>query len=94
MAHPDQPAPEWIRGNRTGGECALIPLAAEPKSAAWKIALAAWLKRRCSAPNRGMGEQPHRDASDAVSRYVGDVNRGDRAAAAGKIHELTPKIRG
>ena len=72
----------------------MILLAAEPKSAAWKIALAAWLKRRCRAPHRGMGEQPHRGAPAAVSRYVGDVKRGDRAAAAGKIHELTPKIRG
>ena len=72
----------------------MIPLNAEPKSAAWKIVLAAWLKRRCRDPHRGIGEQPQRDASDAVSRYVGDVNRGDRAAAAGKIHERTPEVKG
>jgi hypothetical protein len=63
----------------------LIPLTAEPKSAAWKIALAAWLKRQCSAPNRWLAEQLHRGASDAVSRYVGDVKRGDRAGRSGKI---------
>ena len=82
MAHPDRPG--MAQSNRTWGERALIPLNAEPKSAAWKIVLAAWLKRRCRAPHRGMGEQPHRGASDAVSRYVGDVKRGDRAGRSGK----------
>ena len=72
----------------------MIPLAAEPKSAAWKIALAAWLKRRCSAPNRRTAEQLYRGAPAAVSPYVGDVKRGDRAAAAGKLHERTPEVKG
>ena len=72
----------------------MIPLTAEPKSAAWKIALAAWLKRRCRAPNRGIAEQLHRGAPAAVSPSVGDVKRGDKAAAAGKIHERTPEVKG
>ena len=68
--------------------------AAEPKSAAWKIALAAWLKRGSSVFNRWIAEQLNRGAPNAVGRYVGDVNRADRAAAVEKLHELSTKVRG
>ena len=43
----------------------LLSAAAEPKSAAWKIALAVWLKRGSSVPNRWIAEQLHRGAPDA-----------------------------
>ena len=73
------------QSNRTGGECALIPLAAEPKSAAWKIALAAWLKRRCSAPNRARtGKHPNDRRTDTQQ----GKHRGNHREA--KFHgELT-----
>ena len=92
MAHPDRPG--MAQSNRTWGERALIPLNAEPKSAAWKIALAAWLKRGSSVFNRWIAEQLNRGAPNAVGRYVDDVNRADRAAAVEKLHELSTKVRG
>jgi hypothetical protein len=59
----------------------LPPAPAEPKSAPWKVALAAWLKRHTSATNRWLTERLHMGPPDAVSRYVGEVRGGKRPAA-------------
>jgi len=53
-----------------------------PKSAPWKIALAAWLKSNTSVLNRWLSEQLHMGPPDAVSRYVGELRLGKRPAAA------------
>jgi len=55
--------------------------AADPKSAPWKMALAAWLKLRTSATNRWLTDRLRMGPPDAVSRYVGEVRAGKRPAA-------------
>lgn len=50
-----------------------------PRSAAWKVALAYWLKQHSSAHNRWIGQQLSMGHPDAVSRYVNDPAR--RASA-------------
>ena len=66
----------------------LLGAAAESKSAPWKIALATWLKRGSSVPNRWISEHLHMGPPDAVSRYVGEVTRGEPSRAeAGAILE-------
>jgi putative transposase len=60
----------------------LSEAAAAPKSAPWKIALAAWLKSNTSVLNRWLSEQLHMGPPDAVSRYVGELRLGKRPAAA------------
>ncbi|MBC7368700.1 MAG: hypothetical protein H7343_18140 [Undibacterium sp.] len=62
----------------------------------WKIALAAWLKRGSSVPNRWISEHLHMCPPDAVSRYVGEVTRGDvsRAEAGMILEQFTTKVRG
>ncbi|HZZ59153.1 MAG TPA: hypothetical protein VFE31_15085 [Opitutaceae bacterium] len=52
-----------------------------PKSAPWKIALAAWLKGNTSVFNRWLSEQLNMGPPDAVSRYVGELRSGKRPAA-------------
>jgi REP element-mobilizing transposase RayT len=68
--------------------------AGAPKSAAWKVALAAWLKRDTSVSNRWLTEQLRMGAPDAVSRYVGEVVREERKDAAQLVVELTTRVRG
>jgi len=53
-----------------------------PKSAPWKIALASWIKRHSSVPNRWLSEQLHMGPPDAVSRYIGELSKGGRLQAA------------
>ncbi len=88
---------DWSR-RLTAGLQALDRNAADaasaPKSAPWKVAVAAWMKRQCSVPNRWLGEQLHMGPPDAVSRYVSEVARGDREEAAGLLEALTTKVRG
>ena len=57
----------------------------EPKSAPWKIALAAWLKRQTSATNPWLTAHLHMGPPDAVSRYVGEVRLGKRPLAAAPL---------
>ena len=69
---------------------------AAPKSAPWKIAVATSLKQRTSVSNRWLTERLHMGPPDAVSRYVGECQRGQRAAAQVRLKELTrtTKVRG
>lgn len=66
----------------------------EPKSAMWKIAIAAWLKQRTSVSNRWLTERLHMGPPDAVSRYVGELRNGQRAGAELLVNKLTTKVRG
>ena len=75
---------QWAAWLETGArllERDLNRASVEPKSAPWKIALAAWLQGRTGAPNRWLGERLHMGPPDAVSRYVGELRRGQRPEA-------------
>jgi REP element-mobilizing transposase RayT len=88
---------EWTRRLTAGLHAlgyTLSDAGAAAKSAPWKIALAAWLKRQCSTSNRWLSEQLKMGPPDAVSRYVGDLGRGDRTEAAALVARLTTKVRG
>jgi putative transposase len=65
---------------------------AAPKSAPWKVALAAWLKRHTSATNRWLTERLHMGPPDAVSRYVGETGEGRRPAAGEILSTLTATV--
>ncbi len=67
---------------------------AERKSAAWKIAVATWLKQRTSVTNRWLTEQLQMGPPDAVSRYVSECQNGERAEAQLLTDKLTTNIRG
>ncbi|MEO6874318.1 MAG: transposase [Opitutaceae bacterium] len=68
--------------------------ASAPKSASWKIALATWLKVRTSVSNRWLTEQLNMGAPDAVSRYAGECERGQRHEAQMLVDKLTTRARG
>lgn len=65
-----------------------------PKSAPWKIALAAWVKQHSSVSNGWLGEQLVMGPPDAVSRYVGELRDGKRREAGELLAELTTIVRG
>lgn len=67
---------------------------AEPKSAPWKIAVAAWLKQRSSVSNRWLTEQLGMGAPDAVSRYVSECKKSQRPEAQLVNDRLTTRVRG
>jgi REP element-mobilizing transposase RayT len=54
----------------------------DPKSATWKIALAAWMKAQSQASNGWLVTELQMGAAGAVSRMVGKFNRGNREADA------------
>jgi hypothetical protein len=62
---------------------------ADPKSAPWKVALAAWLQGRTGATNRWLGEHLQMGPPDAVSRYIGEMKRGQRPEA-GRLAATLP----
>ncbi|MDB6167874.1 MAG: hypothetical protein JWM88_738 [Verrucomicrobia bacterium] len=66
----------------------------QPKAAPWKIAIATWLKSRTSVNNRWLAEQLHLGGPDAVSRYVGECQRGVRKEARRLLDGLVTDIRG
>jgi putative transposase len=70
-----------------GRELATAPT--EPKSAPWKIALAAWLRRHTSATNPWLTAHLHMGPPDAVSRYVSEVRLGKRPLAAAPLALLS-----
>lgn len=63
----------------------------EPKSALWKVSLAALLKQKTSATNVWITKQLNMGTSDAVSRYVSEFRKadGDKGVA---FKELTTKV--
>lgn len=63
----------------------------EPKSAVWKVSLAALLKQKTSATNVWITKQLNMGTPDAVSRYVSEFRKadGDKNMA---FKELTTKV--
>ena len=59
----------------------------ERKSAEWKVAIAAFMKRRTNVSNPWLGEHMNMGAPAAVSRYVGGFMR-DRPRANSDYLEL------
>ncbi len=66
----------------------------EPKSAPWKIAVAAWLKQRSSVSNRWLTDHLGMGPPDAVSRYVGELKKSQRPEAQLVNDRLTTRVRG
>jgi len=66
--------------------------AAEPKSADWKVAIAAHMKTRLLCRNNWLGEQLSMGSESGVSRYVGQLLRGERPAAAKIFKRLNAKF--
>lgn len=88
---------DWTERLQTGLRVlrqSLSDAGSSPKSAPWKIALAAWLKGQCSVSNRWLAEQLGMGPPDAVSRYVGEAAKGMRPESAALIKRLTTKVRG
>ena len=86
---------EWESRLEAGAQALqrrLSEAAAEPKSAPWKVALAAWLKRHTSATNRWLTERLHMGPPDAVSRYVGEAGEGRRPAAGEILSTLAATV--
>jgi len=86
---------EWETRLEAGARALERPLsaaAADPKSAPWKVALAAWLKRHTSATNRWLTERLNMGPPDAVSRYVGEAGDGRRPAAREFLSTLAATV--
>ncbi|MEN9840879.1 MAG: hypothetical protein RL376_679 [Verrucomicrobiota bacterium] len=60
------------------------------KSAAWKVAIAATMRRDTTATNVWLTEQLNMGAADGVSRYVAEARRGSRPEAT-KLIDLLAK---
>jgi hypothetical protein len=69
-------------------------IALSPKAAPWKIAIAVWMKSRSHVTNRWLTEKLKMGPPDAVSRYVGQYRKGQRADSQRLVEKLTTKVRG
>ncbi len=67
-------------------------LRSEPKSVDWKVAIAGVLKNSLSCPNAWVGQNLAMGSEYGVSRYVSEMNKGDRKKAAKIYRQLTAKI--
>lgn len=63
----------------------------EPKSAVWKVSLAALLKQKTSATNVWITQQLNMGTSNAVSRYVSEFRKADDDKNMA-FKELTTKV--
>jgi putative transposase len=63
------------------------------KSAPWKIAVAAFLKRTTQADNRWLAERLGMGTPRGVSHLVGQMRRGQNPAAAKLLERLAPGFR-
>ncbi|PTY04901.1 transposase [Opitutaceae bacterium EW11] len=61
----------------------------EKKSAAWKIAVAAQMKSCCTVKNPWLADRLHMGDPDGVSRYVGELAKGQRPSASFLIKKIT-----
>ena len=64
----------------------------DQKSAAWKIAIAAYMKTRMLCRNRWLAEKLDMGTEYAVSRYVSEMLVGKRKAAKAEFDRLTAKV--
>ncbi|MFZ2900636.1 MAG: transposase [Saprospiraceae bacterium] len=63
----------------------------EPKSADWKVAVAAWMKSHTTVTNRWLSERLHMGAPDGVSRYCTECRTGRRPGAKTALERLYHK---
>ena len=71
----------------------LLDASTEPKSADWKIAICAWMRRRHLCCNRWLSEKLAMGVEAAVSRYVKQCNDGDRPVAGKLLKQLNARIK-
>lgn len=64
----------------------------EPKSADWKVALAAWLRSHTTVSNRWLSERLHMGDPDGVSRYCSECKSGKRSAAQALMASLDERL--
>jgi len=65
----------------------------EAKSAAWKVAIAAHMKQRLMCTNAWLAGKLNMGVLYAVSRYVGELNTGQRPEAETLLQRLNAKIK-
>ncbi len=68
-------------------------VAAEPKAADWKVAVAALLKQRLACANAWLGVHLHMGVEYGVSRYVSEMQAGERPNALAIFTRLTARIK-
>ena len=87
---------EWAkaldRALQVVGPPAAEPLT-EPKSAPWKVAVAAYLKATTQAENRWLAAKLHMGSPVAVSHHTGQARRGRNPAAARIQAEINRRIK-
>lgn len=66
---------------------------AEPKSANWKIAICAWMKRRHLCRNRWLSDKLSMGVEAGVSRYVKQCKDGERPEAGRYLKQLNARIK-
>ena len=64
----------------------------EPKGAAWKIAVAAWMKQETDAPNGWLAERLKMGSATRVSQVVGAVARQPTSPAAEILKRLSERL--
>jgi len=67
--------------------------AQEPKAAAWKVAVAAYMKERLMCSNTWLAQNLHMGVLYGVSRYVGELRSGRRPEAQKLYRHLNAKIK-
>jgi len=67
--------------------------AKDPKTAAWKIGVAAYMKQHLMTSNAWLAEQLHMGVPSAVSRYTSEAISGRRAPAKGCYEQLTTIVK-
>ena len=65
----------------------------ESKSADWKTAICAWMRRRHLCRNRWLSEKLSIGVEAAVSRYVKQCNDGERSGAGKLLKQLNARIK-
>ena len=68
-------------------------IASEPKAAPWKVAIAGLLRQRLLASNAWLAHRLNMGVLYAVSRYVGELQRGERKEAAKVLAHLNAKVK-
>ncbi len=68
-------------------------VAAEPKAADWKVAVAALLKQRLACANAWLGVRLHMGVEYGVCRYVSEMQAGKRPNARAAFARLTARIK-
>ena len=71
----------------------LADAVSDPKSADWKIAICAWMKRKHLCGNRWLSEKLSMGVEAAVSRYVKKCKDGERPGTGKLLRQLNARIK-